>query len=295
MTPFTISGYSTALFATWYFIEELGLLFDAGDGVIAGLTQKSGKIRHIFISHADRDHITGLLQLNQLNARPGFPKIYYPKDSSSFPALRDFSNLFDPQVVRTDWRGVGPEDELYINKEWLVKPIINGHVSTAGSLVKSLSYIVYHVKRKLRAEYAGLEGAEIGRLRKTLGDEAVMEEVRKPVLAYSGDTPVEDLNRYKGVQILIHEATFLSADSINHFNEKPNKHSTLQEVLAMAANLELKCLILSHFSCRYTTQEIDEAIRSLCAEYKIAFPVYRIAPATLHTHILSEAPCWAGL
>ena len=55
---FTISGYSTALFATWYFIDELDLLFDAGDGVVAGLTQKSGKIKHIFISHADRDHLT---------------------------------------------------------------------------------------------------------------------------------------------------------------------------------------------------------------------------------------------
>jgi ribonuclease Z len=105
---FTISGYSTALFATWYFIEELGLLFDAGDGVTASLTQKTGKIRHIFVSHADRDHLTGLLQLNQLNARPGFPKIYYPKDSTSFPALRDFSNRFDPHIVRTVLGGHWP-------------------------------------------------------------------------------------------------------------------------------------------------------------------------------------------
>lgn len=55
---FTISGYSTALFSTWYFIEELGLLFDAGDGVITYLLQKSRKIKYIFISHADRDHLT---------------------------------------------------------------------------------------------------------------------------------------------------------------------------------------------------------------------------------------------
>lgn len=40
MMPLTITGYSTGLFATWYFIEELGILFDAGDGVSAGLTQK---------------------------------------------------------------------------------------------------------------------------------------------------------------------------------------------------------------------------------------------------------------
>lgn len=42
-----ITGYSTALFATWFFIEELGLLLDAGDGVSAGLLQKSRKVKQI--------------------------------------------------------------------------------------------------------------------------------------------------------------------------------------------------------------------------------------------------------
>ncbi len=97
----TITGYSTALFSTWYFVEEWGILFDAGDGLISALLQKSRKIDHVFISHADRDHLTGLLQFNQLNARPGYPIIHYPKDSGSFPVLGEFSRKFDPQVART--------------------------------------------------------------------------------------------------------------------------------------------------------------------------------------------------
>ena len=99
----TISGYSTALFSTWYFVEELGVLFDAGDGVVANLLQKSRKIKHVFISHADRDHLTGLIQLNQLNARPGFPKMYYPKDARSIRKLEVFSKDFDDQVEGTEW------------------------------------------------------------------------------------------------------------------------------------------------------------------------------------------------
>lgn len=75
---FKITSYSTALFSTWVFVEELGLLFDAGDGVMAHLLQKSRKIKQVFISHADRDHLNGLPQFYQLNAREGFPKIYYP-------------------------------------------------------------------------------------------------------------------------------------------------------------------------------------------------------------------------
>ncbi|MEL7006774.1 MAG: RNAse Z, partial [Bacteroidota bacterium] len=92
---FTITGYSTALFSTWFFIDELALLFDAGDGVSAGLVQKARKIKHAFISHADRDHLSGLIQFNQLNAREGYPIIYYPENSGSFPALKAFTSAFD--------------------------------------------------------------------------------------------------------------------------------------------------------------------------------------------------------
>ena len=46
---YKISCYSTALFSTWFFVEELGLLFDAGDGVTANLMQKSRKVKQVFI------------------------------------------------------------------------------------------------------------------------------------------------------------------------------------------------------------------------------------------------------
>ncbi len=49
----TLTGYSTALFSTWILVEELGILFDCGDGAVSGLLQKSRKARHVFISHAD--------------------------------------------------------------------------------------------------------------------------------------------------------------------------------------------------------------------------------------------------
>ena len=82
-----LTGYSTALFSTWLFLEDYGLLFDAGDGVSAGLSQKSRKAKYVFITHADRDHLAGLLQLHQLNAQDGQPLICYPRDCGSFPAL----------------------------------------------------------------------------------------------------------------------------------------------------------------------------------------------------------------
>src|SRR3954467_6889124 len=113
----TISGYSTALFSTWYFVEELGVLFDAGDGVVANLLQKSRKVKHVFLSHADRDHLTGLLQLNQLNARPGYPKMYYPKDARSIRSLEMFAKAFDDQVHATEWIALKEGQEVEIKKD----------------------------------------------------------------------------------------------------------------------------------------------------------------------------------
>jgi ribonuclease Z len=128
----TITGYSTALFSTWYFIEEWGICFDAGDGLISALLQKSHKIDHVFLSHADRDHLTGLLQFNQLNARPGYPVMHYPVDAASFLALERFSKQFDTQVDRTVWLTATDGVEIAIAKDLLVRPMRNGHVPAAG-------------------------------------------------------------------------------------------------------------------------------------------------------------------
>ena len=120
-TNLHLTAYSTALFSTWIFVEELGLLFDAGDGVSAGLLQKSRKIKQVFVSHADRDHVMGLFQLNQLNARDGLPIIYYPRDSGSFPAVENFTKLFDPHVKGTLWKGIAAGEEISIRKDLVCK------------------------------------------------------------------------------------------------------------------------------------------------------------------------------
>ncbi len=46
----TLVGHSTALFSTWFFVEELRLLLDAGDGVMA--TPVTGRERRALLSGA---------------------------------------------------------------------------------------------------------------------------------------------------------------------------------------------------------------------------------------------------
>lgn len=286
----TITGYSTALFSTWYFIEELGLLLDAGDGMMSALLQKSRKINHAFISHADRDHLTGLLQFNQLNAREGYPVIHYPKDSRSFPYMEAFFQQFDPYSVGTVWNPVSPGDEIRVKDDILVIPLRNGHVPVAPEIIRSLGFKVFQTKRKLRPELVGLSQEEIRRIGIEHGKESTTMEVRTNILSYSGDTPVEDLTQWNDSQILIHEATFLEREEEIKVYAHKNKHSRLDEVIEMVSGSNIEKLILGHFSSRYNAEQIDSAIRQLCERYALNIPVFRILPGETVVDVLDGKP-----
>jgi ribonuclease Z len=286
----TITGYSTALFSTWYFVEEWGVLFDAGDGVISALLQKSRKIDNVFISHADRDHLTGLLQFNQLNARPGFPVMHYPRDAGSFPVLEAFSKKFDSQVERTVWTPITEGDEIAIARDLLVLPMRNGHVPVDQRIIKSLGYLVVQTRKKLKAEFAHLSGEELRQLGERIGRENLSVELRDKLFAYSGDTPVEDGSKWDHTQVLIHEATFLGNGEEIKQRGYGNKHSTLEAVMEMVSSLRIGQLVLGHFSSRYSLEEIDAAIRVLCEKYAINIPVRRVLPGMTVVDILGEVP-----
>lgn len=286
----TISGYSTALFSTWYFIEELGLLFDAGDGLVSTLMQKSRKINNVFISHADRDHLTGLLQFNQLNARKDAPVIFYPKDSGSFPALEDFAKKFDPHVAGTLWKPMAAGDVVAIKNDIQVESLANGHVVTKAGLTKSLSYKVVQTKRKLKPELRHLSGEEIRALTDSNGKDSVSTEERTTILGYSGDTPVEDLSRWQSCSILIHEATFLGGKEESPIQTHGNLHSRLEEVIAMVSGSNIEKLILGHFSSRYSAEQIDRSIRELCEKYALKTSVWRVLPGEAEKDMLSQKP-----
>ena len=175
----TLTGYATALFSSWYFIEELNLLLDAGDGVVSHLLQKSHKIKHVFVTHPDRDHLSGLLALRQLNARAdGYPRIYYPRDSGSFPALRDFSARFEPDRPATLWQPLDHGSTVKIRPDAIVRAIRNEHIEAAPDVIKSLSYEVQLLRRKLKPELQGQSPEQLKALRHAHGNDFITTEQR---------------------------------------------------------------------------------------------------------------------
>lgn len=177
-----------------------------------------------------------------------------------------------------------------IKDNLLVSSIKNGHSKAKQEFTKSLSYKVIQTKRKLKSEYAHLKGAEIKKLIENIGNDNVTKEAKSTLLGYSGDTPVEDYERWNHTKVLIHEATFLEDQNQREINPKGNYHSTLDEVIRMVSEINVETLILGHFSSRYSTEQIDRNIRKLCKECKIKIPVFRVLPEKIEKDILAGNP-----
>jgi ribonuclease Z len=280
-----ITAASTALFSTWIFVENLGLLLDAGDGVSASLGQKGRKIDHIFITHADRDHVCGLLQLHQLNARNGVPSIYYPADCGSFPALRDFVKQFDPQSGPATWNGIKAGKTVELSNGYSIETGASTHVTSEG-LTKALDFTVCKTRQVLKPEFRCLPGHEIAARRKALGDDVLMETKTEKILGYSGDALELAPNHWSGVKVLIHESTFLEAETARR------SHSNLPQVIEAAAGMELEALILLHFSARYTPTEIQQAICTQANCYLPKFPIFAVCPGQVVVDVLNQSPIW---
>lgn len=290
--PLTITAYSTALFSTWIFVEELRLLLDAGDGVSAGLLTKSRKIDTVAITHPDRDHITGLFQLLQLNAHDAKPQIIYPKDSGSFPAMAEFCRKFDPHVSAATWTPVAPGREIALKDSLTLRVVNSSHIDRPGQ-VKSVGYQVVSTARKLKAEYRGRPQNEMAELARTHGTEALTDPHDEIEIGYSGDTGVDSPERWRGCRVLVHEATFLQHTDAGQRGEH-NQHSVLVDVPRMAVEANPGVLILNHFSSRYKLQEVNAAVLAETSALKPSFPIHIIPPGEIVRGVLTHERIWPG-
>lgn len=289
--PLTITAYSAALFSTWFFIEDLKLLLDAGDGVVAGLTQKARKIHTIALTHADRDHIAGLLQYQQLNARDGIPQILYPADSGSIKALGDFMAEFDPGTGdQITWKPVQPGDEVEIGKDLYIRVVPNSHIQS--DQVKSLGFAIVRKKRKLLEQYCDLPEPQLKKLIDEKGVNSLTEVLEQIVVGYPGDTEVGSPEPWKGSSVLIHESTFLKKEDMPELRQG---HSCLLKVLQMAKEAGPERLVLSHFSMRYSAIQILSEVHNRAARMALPFPVFVVIPGVVVRDLLNQAPVWNPL
>lgn len=287
-----ISGHSTALYSTFWFVDQLRLLFDCGDGAAAFLQQKGRKVRTVVCSHADRDHLSGLHQFLQVNSHANGPRILYPDNCGSFPAIRDFLAKFDPhlQDIAT-WQGINDGDRIDVRRGTTLECFANRHVPHTAESSKSLSFALIQKTRKLKAEFHSLSGPEIGQLIADRGEESVTAEASKNILTYSADTPIEPPEFWRNPEVLIHECTFLKQDDAMRHGQDA-RHCTLEDVMKMACQMNLKALILGHFSVRYAREQIMDRVKAQAEAKAVPCPVWVLPPGESEWDILATKPVW---
>ena len=106
-------------------------------------------------------------------------------------------------------------------------------------------------------------------------------------LIYSADTPIEFDGRYADAETLIHEATFLNTDELSPpDSNRHNLHSSLEQVMEMAASTNVRRLLLGHFSSRYSRETIQERVEELKAQFEVDSEISIVMPGdTIRTVI----------
>jgi ribonuclease Z len=266
---FLIEGRSRAGHETWFRVRDLNIALDIGrcpDPVVS--------MPHVFISHAHLDHAAGIpfyagqRHLQRLDRGT----IYVPAE-----AAPDVEALLDVQRRLTGGKfdevaivGVAAGEELRIGRSLYVR----GHA--APHRVAARGYEFIERRHHLREEYLGSDGETIARLRRE--GVQVEEEYRCPILFYTGDTDrglLETCDALYKAEVLMIECSFI-ADGHQDRAAK-YRHIHVDDIADFAERFENQLIVLTHFSRRYSRDEIRNGVR-------------RRLPVSLHDRIRLGLP-----
>lgn len=250
----TIEGYSRAAVQSYWRIPELKIGFDLG----AQPWDFMGTPTWL-ITHTHLDHVSALpvyvARRRMMKMEP--PTIYLPEY-----ALEDVRRLLlimqrlDRGRMNCTLNGVNPGQEIELARDHVISVFPTVHT------IPSVGYLVWERRNKLKEEYHGLPGDKIRDLR--MSGVAVTQEVRTPLVAYTGDTTPAGLDGYPPVyqaKILITEMSFVRP---NHRREKIHKfgHMHLDDFIERADRFENEVIIAAHLSTRYHPQEVRRTVET---------------------------------
>ena len=134
----------------------------------------------------------------------------------------------------------------------------NGYARTFASphRIACLGYTLYRQVSRLRPELRGLPPEEIG-ARKRAG-EVVHETEERAELCFPGDTRIEVLEREPSVRaarVLLLECTFMGKDPSPE-RAREGGHVHLDHIAERAELFQNEIVVLTHFSRRYSSDEI---------------------------------------
>ncbi len=232
-------------------------LLDCGEGTQRQLMKQKigfGSIDLIFVSHLHLDHflgVFGLIKTMIMNQREKPIKIIAPKGFSKF------IDMFFQQKELLEIIEINKKTEIEeAGLRFVFFP--NNHLKNSfGVCIQEKDRLRFNAKKAHRLGLAGLDFKEIqkkGSIEKK-GKEILLKDVAHEVngekICYTGDTAFDEtiLPYVENSDVLIHDATYLKQEEQE---AKLRKHSTAEEAALIAKKANVKKLILTHISPRYS-------------------------------------------
>lgn len=248
-----IIGYSVAGEETVVAIPQLDVCFDIGkapDQVIP--------INHVLLTHGHMDHSAGfayyLSQRHFCGQSAG--TILAPKNL--IKPMKDIIDSWvklDGNVIPANLVGVKPGDEYQI------KPNLFARIFPTKHSKGSVGYSVIEKRKKLKTEFAGLNGPQIVELKKQ-GIE-IDYTLELPIVTFIGDTQYVDfsqLNYIAQSKILIAECTFYEDEHIGR--AEAGKHIHIEEFEKLLENMQNQHIIIIHATQRTSMKEIQRILKN---------------------------------
>ncbi|CAH6419222.1 Hypothetical protein HVR_LOCUS420 [uncultured virus] len=252
-TSWRIKGYSRSAYRTGFYIPELDIMLDAGP-------QNFNKPTHIFITHTHIDHIA-CLPLTMIGDEGGdhIFNIY------SHPATETHIHNYIKAMFEANAMSVVDPSPWYkftgLTKSDSIQLTIKGtnlriKIFECDHKLPTISYGFSEIKPKLKDEYKGISGKDLGILRKA--GAVITEDVEYKKLAYVCDTSISVLTNHPEIfdyKVVMIECTFILPDELSNAIATQHIHwSQLKPYVQSHPEINF---ILFHFSMRYRDAEIN--------------------------------------
>jgi ribonuclease Z len=264
-THFTLEGRSRAGHETWFRVRELGAALDIGR-----CPDELVHMNHVFVTHAHLDHAVGIPfyagQRHLLGMEGG--TVYVPAESADdLQLILSTYERMAGTAFEIELRGVSIGEEIRFGRTHVVR------AHAAPHRVAARAYEFIEVRRHLKPEYMGQDVAQLRREGVAFDD-----EVRTPVLFYTGDTDRGILERNDALfraEVLMIECSFIEEG--HQDRAAKYRHIHIDDIADFADRFENQLIVLTHFSRRYTNDQIRDGVRrrvphSLRERIRLALP-----------------------